>query len=267
MILFARTIFKLARFLTITLLALADHFWNVRRKGGTLEGRVDWCHRWAFRYLDLLGVELKRKGLPPKEGILVCNHLSYLDIIVLAATRRQVFLSKREVRNWPIIGALAQCAGTLFINRERRGDVAKLQDAFGEVIGAGHSITLFPEGTSSDGSKILPFYSSLLEPAAKSNWPVTPAWIGYRLDEGSVADEVCYWRDMTFLPHFLKLLSKKRIYATVAFGSPLVAGLDRKEMAVELRREVEGLRRAQVGGEEDACALADELAGVAAERS
>src|SRR4051812_31806504 len=118
MIAVARTIFKFARFLAITVLALTDHFWNVRRKGDALRDRADWCHRWALRYLDLLGVELQQKGLPPNDGILVCNHLSYLDIIVLAATRRQVFLSKREVRNWPIIGALAQCAGTLFINRE-----------------------------------------------------------------------------------------------------------------------------------------------------
>jgi 1-acyl-sn-glycerol-3-phosphate acyltransferase len=259
MIAVARAILKFAGFLWVSVLALADHYWNVRRKGGGLNARVDWCQKWALRYLDLLGVELERRGQPPEEGLLVCNHLSYLDIIVLSASRRQVFLSKREVKNWPIIGALASCAGTLFINRERRGDVAKLQSQFSEVVDAGLSITLFPEGTSSDGSKVLPFYSSLLEPAVKSKWPVTPAWLGYRLDEGSVADDVCYWRDMTFLPHFIKLLSKKKIYATVVFGSPVAAGLNRKELAAALHREVSALAVTGAGTERQLPELEDEL--------
>jgi lyso-ornithine lipid O-acyltransferase len=237
----ARTILKLTRFLWVSALALFDFAWNIRGRGDSLQARADWCHRWANRYLEVLGIELTRRGLPPNEGVLVCNHLSYVDIVVLGAARKQIFLSKREVKSWPIIGALSQCAGTLYVNRERRGDVAKLQNAFAEVIDAGLPITLFPEGTSSDGSKVMPFYSSLLEPAVRGAWAVTPSWLGYRLDEGSVADEVCYWRDMTFLPHFLKLLSKKRIYATVVFGQPVSYMRDRKELAARLHREVSAM--------------------------
>jgi 1-acyl-sn-glycerol-3-phosphate acyltransferase len=194
-----------------------------------------------LRIMKLLGVELERHGTPPLHGLLVCNHLSYLDVVLLAATRRQVFLLKSDVKSWPLIGALSSCAGTLYINQARRHDVAELQEPFSAVVEDGLPITLFPEGASSDGSTILPFYSSLLEPAAKRQWPATPCWINYSLDEGNVADDLCYSPDMPLLPHFLKLLSKKQIYATVAFGQPIARGMNRKEMAAVLHRKVSAI--------------------------
>jgi 1-acyl-sn-glycerol-3-phosphate acyltransferase len=247
MIAAARALLKFAGFLGISARALCDYNFNVRPRGETVALQAQWSQRWGRRFSSLLGVELTVHGTPPAAGMLACNHLSYLDIVVLAAIRPQVFLSKAEVRNWPLIGALTRCAGTLFIRRDRKSDVAELQQAFSEVIAQDVTITIFPEGTSSDGARVLPFYSSLLEPAAQHNWPVTPAWIGYRLDdgEGSAAEDVCYWRDMTFGPHFLKLLSKKRIHATIAFGEPLPAGLTRKKMAAALHEEVCALARSR----------------------
>jgi 1-acyl-sn-glycerol-3-phosphate acyltransferase len=238
-----RAIYKLIGFFVVSARALADFYFNVRRRGATLQQRADWCHRWAAPYLRLLNIEVTIRGMAPKSGLLTCNHLSYLDIVVLSGAHRQIFLSKAEVRNWPIIGALTRCAGTLFVHRERKSDVAELQTAFAEVITKGLPLTMFPEGTSSDGSTVLPFFSSFFEPAAKANWPVTPGWIGYRLDEGegNVADDVCYWRDMTFGPHFLKLLSKKKIYATIVFGEAIESGLNRKQMAAALHQEVSAL--------------------------
>lgn len=233
--------FKFVGFLGVSAAALGDYWLRVRSKGASLHDRAAWTNRWAFRYLDLLGVELQIHGAAPTRGVLACNHLSYLDIVVLSAARKQVFLSKSEVKSWPIIGALAQCAGTMFVRRQRKADVAELQQPFSEVVAAGLPITLFPEGTSSDGTKTLPFFSSLLEPAARNGWEVSPGWLCYRLDEGNAGQDVCYWGDMTFLPHFLKLLSKKRIYATIVFGEPMPAGLDRKELAVALHREVTAL--------------------------
>lgn len=240
---FLRTILKLIGFLWISARALLDYYFKVRRRGATLHDRADWCHRWASAYLRLLDVEVTICGKSPSSGLLTCNHLSYLDIVVLAGSHRQVFLSKAEVRDWPIIGALTRCAGTLFIRRQRKSDVAEVQSAFAAIITQGLPLTMFPEGTSSDGSSVLPFFSSLLEPAAEANWPVTPAWIGYRLEEGegAVADDICYWRDMTFGPHFLKLLTKKKIYATVVFGEPIERGLNRKQMAAVLHKEVTAL--------------------------
>jgi lyso-ornithine lipid O-acyltransferase len=255
-----RAIFKVVGFLAITARALADYRFNVRGRGDTLQRRAEWCHRWGKAYTRLLNVEVTFRGMPPHEGVMTCNHLSYLDIVVLAAIQPQIFLSKAEVRNWPMIGALTRCAGTLFVRRDRKSDVAELQPAFSEVVTQGLPLTIFPEGTSSDGSSVLPFFSSLLEPAAQANWPVTPGWIGYRLDEGegSVADDICYWRDMTFGPHFLKLLSKKKIYATVVFGEPIEAGMNRKQMAAALHKEVTALAAGQRIRPEIEPELADE---------
>jgi 1-acyl-sn-glycerol-3-phosphate acyltransferase len=238
-----RAIQKLIGFLWITARALLDYRFNVQGRAATVQDRADWCHHWARSYLRLLNVEVTSRGQSPASGLLTCNHLSYLDIVVLGGSHPQVFLSKAEVRNWPIIGALTRCAGTLFIRRERKSEVAELQSAFSAVVTQGVPLTIFPEGTSSDGSSVLPFFSSLLEPAAQANWPVTPAWIGYHLDEGqgSVADDICYWRDMTFGPHFLKLLSKKKIHATIVFGEPIERGLNRKQMAAVLHKEVTAL--------------------------
>jgi 1-acyl-sn-glycerol-3-phosphate acyltransferase len=235
-----RAIYKLLGFLCVSARALVDHYFTVHRRGGKLRERANWCHRWAPRFLRLLNVEVAIHGKPPQSGLLTCNHLSYLDIVVLFSVHPQVFLSKAEVRNWPLIGLMTRCAGTIFVRRDRKSDVAALQSAFAEVAAQNVPLTMFPEGTSSDGTKVLPFFSSFFEPAAKANWPVAPAWIGYRLDEGqgSVPDDVCYWRDMTFGPHFLKLLSKEKIYATVAFGEPIEPGLDRKQMAGALHKEV-----------------------------
>src|SRR5688572_13084883 len=112
-----RAIVKLAGFLWITARALFDFQFNVQQRGGGLALRAEWCHRWGKAYTQLLDVELKWKGEPPAEGLLTCNHLSYLDIVILAAVRPQIFLSKSEVKSWPIIGALTRCAGTLFVRR------------------------------------------------------------------------------------------------------------------------------------------------------
>jgi len=103
-------------------------------------------------------------------------------------------------------------------------------------------VVLFPEGTSSDGTQVLPFRSSLLEPAARYGWPVSAAWIGYSFQEGSVEREVCYWGDMSFFPHLLNLLCKRGIQAHVVYRPQLAAGLDRKQMAKALHLEISRIR-------------------------
>jgi 1-acyl-sn-glycerol-3-phosphate acyltransferase len=131
----------------------------------------------------------------------------------------------------------------LFVNRQRKSDVALLGPAFKHVVDQGVPLVLFPEGTSTGGDQVLPFMPSLLEPAAQHGWTVTPAWIGYSLAHGSVADQIAYWRDMTFLPHFLNLLSLPEIEAKVVFRPAAPAGLDRKRLAKLLRDEVEETAR------------------------
>jgi 1-acyl-sn-glycerol-3-phosphate acyltransferase len=169
---------------------------------------------------------------------LVSNHLSYLDVLVLGALAPSVFVAKREVKNWPIFGWFARLAGTLFAHRELRTQVGPLTRRLRTMLEQGILVVLFPEGTSSDGRTILPFKSALLEPATDSSRPLSACLIAYRLEDGDVGEEVCYWKDMTFVPHLFNLLSKRRIEASLFFSGNLERNANRKDLARKLHSEV-----------------------------
>lgn len=240
-----RLSWRLAGFGVLVAGALADYGLRLRLMGGgkAVEARAQWLTRWSRRTLRLLNVRVKTEGPLPGSGLVASNHLGYLDIVVLASLRPFFFVSKANVKGWPVLGTLAQLAGTLFVSRERRTEVGRFNQELAERLRHGQPVVLFPEGTSSDGRQVLPFRSPLLAPVTDGQNPVTPTWLGYELAEGSVEDEVCYWRDMVFVPHFLNLLSKRKIQARVVFGEPLAGNLDRKQLAVELRQRVANLSR------------------------
>jgi 1-acyl-sn-glycerol-3-phosphate acyltransferase len=206
-----------------------------------IRARCEWMSRSARALMKCVNLRAEYQGQPPHVGLLVSNHLSYLDILVFGARQPAVFVSKADVRNWPALGYLAKLAGTLFVRRERRADVSPLNTQMTALLKAGLLVVVFPEGTSSDGQQVLPFFSSLLEPAVESACAVTPAFIRYEVADGVAADEVCYWRDMTFGPHFLNLLTKREIRATVCFGVGRAAGNDRKQLSRELHEAVRTL--------------------------
>jgi len=106
----------------------------------------------------------------------------------------------------------------------------------------GGLVVLFPEGTSSNGETVLPFKTSLLEPAAQSRHPLSVCAIRYALDDGDAGAEVSYWGDHTFFTHLLNLLGKRAVHAVVRFSPVQPAGLDRKELARQLRSEILALR-------------------------
>ncbi|MEP6670709.1 MAG: lysophospholipid acyltransferase family protein [Chthoniobacter sp.] len=210
----------------------------------TRRARADWLQRVAAGCARILHLKINRFGTLPNSGLIVANHLSYIDIILLAAQRPCVFVSKEEVRSWPIFGRCASLGGTIFIDRKHRGDVAAVADVMRAALDEGVLVVLFPEGTSSGGSSVLPFKSSLLEPAMHVSHPVTAIALSYALAEGSVPNEICYWRDMTLLPHLLNVWIKSLIYATLRCGIARPRQGDRKSLARELHDEVAALHAA-----------------------
>jgi 1-acyl-sn-glycerol-3-phosphate acyltransferase len=214
----------------------------LRGRASSLPLRARWLQLWAIRLLRILHVNVHYQGSPPAKGVLVSNHLSYVDVLVYGSIRPLVFLSKSEVRSWPVAGVLTRCAGTLYIRRQDRGDVARLGAEMVPVVDSGVVVALFLEGTSSGGQTVLPFRSSLLAPAQERGWPATGAFIRYEVVAGSAVEDVCYWRDMTFFPHFMNLLSKPRIDAFVVFDTTMTAMADRKKLANELHARVCGLK-------------------------
>ena len=204
----------------------------------SLAARSRWLQRSCQRTLRVLATTVHAEGEIPHRGLLVCNHLSYLDIIVLSALTPAVFVAKREVKHWPVFGWFAQLGGTLFVDRERRTKVGEFNSALDTVLGSGVLVILFPEGTSSDGQTVLPFKSSLLEPAASGDHPLFAGHIDYHLEDGDVGEEVCYWKDMTFAPHLVNLMSKRRVEVRVRFTQLQRASTERKVLATQLREEV-----------------------------
>jgi 1-acyl-sn-glycerol-3-phosphate acyltransferase len=142
------------------------------------------------------------------------------------------------VRHWPLFGWLAQLAGTVFIERARRTHVGTVNREIQAALAEGVLVVVFPEGTSSNGETILPFRSSLLEPALAGGHEIAMSYLRYELADGDAKNDVCYWGDHLFFPHLLNLLGKKSICATLRFGKFQYATDDRKELAKRLRAAV-----------------------------
>jgi 1-acyl-sn-glycerol-3-phosphate acyltransferase len=201
-----------------------------------------WLHQCCRRLLRVFKVQLQVNGPVPKSGLLVCNHLSYLDVLVLSASAPAIFVAKREVKCWPIFGWFARLAGTVFADRGKRMQTGKTAGEIHAVLNRGLLVVLFPEGTSSDGQTVLPFKSALLEPVAHATYNLAVGWIQYEIQDGSAREEVCYWKDMTFVPHLLNLLTKRRIFARVRLSQIEHSTNCRKEMARQLHSEVSRLK-------------------------
>jgi len=217
----------------------------LRRGEVSTLARACCLQRHTRRTLRVMAADVSVRGRIPNCGLLVSNHLSYLDVLVLGSITPAIFLSQSEVRRWPVFGWMARRAGTLFIERAKRGDVARVNDEAKRLLEAGMLLVIFPEGTSSDGREVLPFKSSLLEPIVGYHHPITVAHISYAVEDGDAREDVCYWGDMTFGPHLLKLLSKRRVWASVTF-TPVERSADcRKELARQLHSEVSRLKSAR----------------------
>ena len=208
------------------------------RGGASPTERAEWLHRTCARALRRLSIPVEHSGDIPASGLIVANHLSYLDILALSAVGPFIFIAKKEVRSWPIFGWIAAKAGTLFVDRERKLETGKVNESVGGALQAGLRVVLFAEGTSSDGSGVLPFRPSLFEPALAAGAPITPVFISYAASSGSVANDVCYWGEMKFVPHALKLFSILSVKAQIRFGPTLRNLQDRKQAADATRTEV-----------------------------
>ena len=235
-----RVVGRFCRFAGEISIAILDYLVHCafRPKAFALAAKALWLQRASRRHLCIFKFETRIAGPVPSCGLLVCNHLSYLDVPVLASLAPAVFVAKRDIKHWPVIGWLARLAGTLFIDRERRMHVGQINDEIETILSQGALMVLFPEGTSTDGRTVLPFKSSLLEPAARQRYPLSVGLIQYELEDGNAADEICYWGDATFFPHLVNLLSKHVIRAFVRFAPVQPVSADRKELARQLHAEM-----------------------------
>lgn len=201
--------------------------------------------------LAILGISVKLEGRPMRlPGAVVGNHASWLDIFVLNARHRVFFISKSEVANWPGIGFLARAAGTLFIRREAREAQAQTA-ALGERLTAGHPLLFFPEGTSTDGLRILPFKATLFEaffaPGLRDRAYIQPVTVIYEAPRGTDPAFYGWFGDMDFAPHFAAVLAAGRGGAArLVYHTPLK--VDAFENRKALSRAAEAAVRSGMPG-------------------
>jgi 1-acyl-sn-glycerol-3-phosphate acyltransferase len=215
-----------------TLLTLA---FARRRPDGSYRyrpGIVQWWHRRACRILALR-VEVSGRA-PAGSALLVANHVSWLDVPVLGGLGRVAFLSKAEVRAWPLVGWLAAAAGTQFIARGS-GEASAVGERIGNHLLDHGCLALFPEGTTTDGSLVKPFFPRLLAAASASGVPVVPVALRFERD-GALDPVAPFVGEETILRHLRRVLTAREFRVKVAFCEPLdPARFDRRGLATRAR--------------------------------
>jgi len=203
---------------------------------------------WAHKMLACLAIKLVVKGKPPVSGpvLLAANHISWLDILVMHAARHCRFVSKSDVKHWPLIGTLATAAGTLYIERESRRDAMRVVHHMAESLRAGDVVAVFPEGTTSNGVDLLPFHANLIQAAISAGSPVQPVALSF-VDRttGHTSLAPCYIDDDTLVGSIWRTLRTPNIAAVVTFGDAhLAEGRDRRAWAADLRGAIVEMRAA-----------------------
>ena len=226
-----RPVFKILRLTSLVLTGVGTALFLYQRMDRI--ARNQQLMAWARRLMRILKIELRVSGAPPTGGaVLVANHVSWLDIHVLHSLLPARFISKAEVRDWPLLGHLARAAGTLFITREKKSDAIRVNQEMAAELRAGECLAFFPEGTTSDGREMRAFFPSLFQPAVEAGCPVIPAAIRYLNLQGGPCLEAAYHGDLTLLASFWRIAKLRGMVVEVTFLPALENnGNHRRELA------------------------------------
>jgi len=233
--------------LAFALVMCVVRYWLARLHGPmTLERRALWLQGAARAILKVLDIGSQVEGQPPTCGLVVSNHLSYLDIIIISATMPCFFVDKTEIDGWPFFGRAARSGGTIFLDRSSLASAMTVAEQMTERLQLPIPILLFPEGTSTDGAQVLRFHSRLIDPATTAGAPITAAAIRYVI-EGDVEErELCWYGDEEFMTHMWKVLGVKGFSAQLRFGEPRIyphrrVAADRTHAEITAWREANAL--------------------------
>ena len=196
---------------------------------------------WARSFVKISGMKIEIIGTPPKlPFFLVSNHLSYVDIPALRAVVEGSFVAKAELDHWFLAGKIIRDMGQIFINRQNRRDIPRAGKKIIERLSEGEGVMIFPEGTSTNGEKVLPFNSSFLEFAARTDLPVSYVSISYKTPPGELkaSDAICWWTDISFMAHIWRFFQIREFTAVINFGEKPILDPNRKELAKKLWEKV-----------------------------
>ena len=200
--------------------------------------RVQW---WAMKMLRLMGITLRVEGAPVAGAVLlVANHISWLDIMAVHAVCPQArFVSKADVKSWPLIPHLVDAAGTLYLERERKRDALRVVHAMAQALQAGDTVAIFPEGTTSDGQGLLPFHANLLQAAIATETPVQPVAIRFSDATHAVSRAVEFVGATTLAQSLWRVARGEAVTVRVTLLLPRpTAHADRRALSEQLRNDI-----------------------------
>ena len=190
---------------------------------------------WSARLLSILGIRLRYQGMPPpyeiSRAMLVANHVSWLDVYSLQTVCPARFVAKAEIRGWPLLGWLSRNAGTLFIERSKRSDTARINKHISEALASGDRVAVFPEGTTGDGKTLMHFHASLLQPAVTVGALMYPVAIRYTNMAGEISTAAPYV-NISMIESLRRILKEPWINVELMVGAPIDSnGKNRRELA------------------------------------
>lgn len=229
-----RAAWRLLRALLHLLVGIAVAFWFPLLKSPRRRACKRW---WSAGMLRALGVELRSDGRPRPGGLLlVANHVSWLDILAINAVHPARFVSKAEIKSWPVIGWLVTTAGTLYIERGQRRDALRVVHKMAKVLRSGQVVAVFPEGTTTDGRSLRPFHANLLQAAITTDTPVQPVALRYSDASHAVSPAAAYVGDMTLWRSLLSIARASGLSVQVDLLPPQASGkAERRALAESLR--------------------------------
>lgn len=212
-------------------------------------GRAERRRRWSQELLAILGVEVEARPLRIEPGtLLVANHVSWLDVVVLSMLYPADFVAKAEIRRWPLLGWLLAHNDCLFVERRVGRHLLRLNARIGARLALGRIVACFPEGTTTDGASLLPFRPALFEPAVRGRHRLQPIALAYRDSAGLRCEAAAFIGQQSLWGSLLAIASHPGITATVIAGPAIaVSNLTRREAAHIAQTAVqEGLERSPV---------------------
>ena len=218
------------------LVAMALHFSALDAAGR--QRHVQW---WSAKLLRVLGIGLASRGMPrPGATLLVANHVSWLDIAAIHAVVPQArFVSKSDVKHWPLVGRMVAGAGTLFIERESKRDALRVVHQMAEALRGGDTVAVFPEGTTGPGPALLPFHPNLLQAAIATGTPAQPLALRYHQPGRVFSPAAEFVGATTLMQSLWRLACAKDLQVEVCLlDSEATPHADRRALAAHLRERI-----------------------------
>ena len=240
-----RQLVAVVRMLRLLVHALAG-LWTLHLRFGRMSvaEQHSAVQQWAQGVLRIMGIQLQVHGrVQAGPVLLVANHISWLDIVVMLAAQYCRFVAKSELKAWPLVGPLATAAGTLYIERASSRDALRVVHHMAERLQVGDVLAVFPEGTTGDGVEVLPFHANLLQAAIAAQAPAQAVGLRFVDAWGQPSFAPCYIGDDTFVGSVWRTLCARGLEVHVAFAAPdLPQGRNRRVWAVDLRAQVMAAR-------------------------